>query len=313
MLPLEHAAKVHVDDIDGKNAGGDGCGSWLAGCCGSLVVLMRLVYWECVHQRNLLWRWHVALARLLPNEALRRVRLASARQRQLWTDMNNQGPVVLRAEKEHPPTTPPTTASNDNDNNSPTASMFQVAADAPREIRAMLVPAALAQGRSLLTHALMPRPQSRPPLTTMEEPISGSSNVRDVATTNGVNDDGEQGQGGRAGAIGGEEDEGMEVLPVLTSNRGSSGGFGGAFVFARRYRYMVEYIKHEHPNHFHLTRPQIHPSHPYIKSLFSLPLSRFVVEYTSSAQEALRRMVHRHLLGGAAYDARHQVSQWLVS
>ena len=104
----------------------------------------------------------------------------------------------------------------------------------------MLVPAALAQGRSLLTHALMPRPQSRPPLTTMEEPISGSSSSsRDVATTNGVNDDGEQGQGGRAGAIGGEEDEGMEVLPVLTSNRGSSGGFGGAFVFARRYRYMV--------------------------------------------------------------------------
>lgn len=36
-------------------------------------------------------------------------------------------------------------------------------------------------------------------------------------------------------------------------------------------------------------------------------LSRFVVEYTSSAQEALRRMVHRHLLGAAAYDARHQV------
>ena len=36
-------------------------------------------------------------------------------------------------------------------------------------------------------------------------------------------------------------------------------------------------------------------------------LPRFVVEYTSSAQEALRRMVHRHLLGAAAYDARLQV------
>ena len=56
------------------------------------------------------------------------------------------------------------------------------------------------------------------------------------------------------------------------------------------------------------------PSYPnYLISdmttLLPRPLfRRFVVEYTSSAQEALRRMVHRHLLGAAAYDARHMVS-----
>ena len=203
---------------------------------------MRLVYWECVYQRNLLWRWQVALARILPNEVLRRKKAASTRQRQLWADMNNLGPLVLRANKGNTPT-----SSNNNNNNSPAAptvpaspdnatneSMFQVAAASPKEIRAMLVPAALAQGRSLLMHSLMPLPRS-PPTTailTIDEPTneinvyvgSSNSNSRDVAAINDVN--------------GGEELDGMDVLPVLSANRGSSGD-SGQFVYARRYRYVV--------------------------------------------------------------------------
>ena len=198
---------------------------------------MRLVYWECVYQRNLLWRWQVALARILPNEVLRRKKAASTRQRQLWADMNNLGPLVLRANKGNTPT-----SSNNNNNNSPAAptvpaspdnatneSMFQVAAASPKEIRAMLVPAALAQGRSLLMHSLMPLPRS-PPMTPMDEPTNetnvylSNSNSRDVAAINDVN--------------GGEEVDGMDVLPVLSANRGSSGD-SGQFVYARRYRYVA--------------------------------------------------------------------------
>ena len=241
VLPI--AAKLHVDDSNGNTAGGEGCGGWWGDCCGSLVVLMRLVYWECVHQRNLLWRWHVALARLLPNEALRRAGLTSARQRQLWTDMNNQGPVVLQADKGNPSTTAFATTSNNNINNSheaPADTLFQVAACAPREIRAMLVPAALAQGRSLLTHALMHRPT-----LTMEEPTDNNYG-RQLSVTYGVNDDDEQGKLVRANASNEEGKE--EVFPVLTSNHVSSGGSGGAaFAFARRYRCVIQYVQQKYP------------------------------------------------------------------